>query len=255
MRKTLTYVVTLLVCLGLVGAVWAGKPGGKKTKEGVIPVTVTFRDLVTPDDLIKSDGMGFYSDGMSGVAATISGGPSHPGRLRFDTGKERTLTLNFGLPDFPDCAGGNFPSMDNECRTVANLILLNEWEEVAMGDASFLMELDNRLNLLAMTEGEKTFVGFQIGFPSQLKRKINYLRFGWFGGVAGTVKRGTGKDLDHTWTLEAVELDDILSIAELWEANTNSAKGATSSKTGSGSLPFLITVVCKDPTQCVAPSP
>ncbi len=102
MRKTLIYVVSLLVCLGLVGAVWAGK-GGKKGGN-TIPVTVEFRSLgvggecfdlvlgLGSIDQICSDGEGIYTDGEQNVQAVILG-KDGPGNLLFSTPKPAKKTL------------------------------------------------------------------------------------------------------------------------------------------------------------------
>ena len=97
MRKTLTYVVSLLVCLGLVGSVWAVKPVGKKPKGSTIPVTIQFRDQdcdanFAGIDRICSDGLGLYDDGKDNVQAAI-GGKDGPGSLIFSTPKPHKKPL------------------------------------------------------------------------------------------------------------------------------------------------------------------
>ena len=266
MRKTLIYVVSLLVCLGLAGAVWAGKGGKKTTPVGLIPVTVTFRDSgSTPVDLIRSDRMGTYTDGVDGVQATISSDPN-PGRLWLRTGKEgRRLILNFDFPETQDDSGNvvligadctdtdRFPSIQvigvtplEDCFTVATLSLFQEYGYDGM---CCLVPLDRRLNLLAMPVGSTAYVSFTIAFPAKVKNKTNRLGFGIFTAPdsPGTVTRVA----KGTWTLEAVEplfdnkgkiTGTQFSVAEL----TEPTKGERRSPTGIGPLPFHVTVVCID---------
>ena len=244
MRKTLIYVVSLLVCLGLVGSVWAGKPGGKKTKENKIPVTVTFRDpSIAPDDLIRSDDKLTYTDGVGGVEASIRSDTVGEGQLQLGTGTAgRKMTLNFNF-DEAKCTDDRF-MMVGDCRTVARLVMLREW--VLVEETASLRQLKRNLNLLAMREGSTAYAGFQIFFPSKFERTQNLLRFGFFDGRPGTVIR---TDAD-TWTIEAVEPFDptdpskgtIPSVAVLLEGNEKPKGKEHVTETGRGPLPFQITV-------------
>ena len=123
MRKTLTYVVSLLVCLGLVGAVWAGKGGKKGGKKGgsTIPVTVEFRDHecntpFTNIDQICSDTGGPYIAGEQNVQAVILG-KHGPGRLLFSTPKphKRPLERPLFFDLRPFCVNPITGARDPDC--------------------------------------------------------------------------------------------------------------------------------------------
>ena len=188
------------------------------------------------------------------------------GQLHLRTDKsQRELSLNFGLDASWSgnvCTDARFTSITDtgvdsggDCRTVANLLTFNEWVEELGGLVSQERTI---LNLLAMPVPSTAFGSVTIRFPSELKNKINLLRFGVNEqGSPVTVIR-TAAD---TWEIEAVEPVDPLdltqgtkfSVAFLLEGGVGPPKEGLFTVTGFGPLPFHITIVCDVASQCPKP--
>ena len=217
MRKTIGWLVSLVLCLGLAVPDLAaqgkggdrGKKGGASDGGGAFSVCVTFENA--DGDLISSDFMRGYGDNQEGVLAIVG---KKRGGFRLDTNnKGREVSL-----DFSDCVSGEtctspFSTGDKDSQDV----------DLRIGDEYVFDETTGRreptgqkLDIVEMDGGETAFGALVITFaptgrPAKLKFKVvfGYIQFtACTGGDPVTVTRGgTAGNPTNSWTLFAAASD------------------------------------------------
>jgi hypothetical protein len=244
MRKTVGWLVTLVVCLGLAVPDLAaqgkggnkGKKGGESEGGGTISVCVTFRDQDSPGiDLIRSDGTPEYCDGSEGVLAIVG---VKNGGFRLDTNnKGREVSL-----DFSDCVDGEVCTSSPPSGSEDVDLRLGEEFDCDMGGC---LPMGNKLDIFEMDGEETAFGALVIKFaPTGRANKLLFkVVFGQVqfsvceGGDPVTVTRGGDPgEPTNSWKISATDTDE----ACLFKVVDNNAEGTLE---GRFHLPFSIDVV------------
>ena len=243
MRKTIGWLVSLVLCLGLAVPDLAaqgkggnrGNKGGASDGGGTISVCVTFRD--DGADRITSDGIKEYCDGSGGVLAIVG---KKNGGFRLDTSnKERKVFLNFSNCVPNETCTSPFPTgtEDVDLRIGEKFVFDEVDQELREGAGQ-------KLDIVEMDGGETAFGALDIVFaptgkPAKLQFLIVFGRFRGSGIVCGdpvTVTRGgTADNPTNSWTLSA----DAGDVACLFKVVDN-FKEVT--REGRFNLPFSIDV-------------
>ena len=212
MRKTVGWLVSLVVCLGLAVPDLAaqgkggnrGKKGGESDGGGTISVCVTFRDV---GDRIRSDGISEYCDGSGGVLAIVG---KKRGGFRLDTSnKGRKVSL-----DFTDCVSDGGCTSSPTGMEDVDLRIGEEYEFDAT--AGKRLPTGQKLDIVEMDGGETAFGALVITFaptgrPAKLQFRVVFGQAQFFacpGGDPVTVIRGgTTGNPTNSWTLSAAAGD------------------------------------------------
>lgn len=212
MRKTIGWLVSLVVCLGLAVPDLAaqgkggnrGNKGGKSDGGGTISVCVTFSDVVA--DRITSDVMREYCDNQEGVLAIVG---KKRGGFRLDTNnKGREVSL-----DFTDCVSAVCTSSPTGTEDV-DLRIGEEYEfDAAAGKR---LPTGQKLDIVEMDGGETAFGALVITFaptgrPAKLQFKVVFGQAQFLACPDGdpvTVTRGEDAgNPTNSWTLSAAAGD------------------------------------------------
>ncbi len=215
MRKTVGWLVSLVLCLGLAVPDLAaqgkggakGNKGGASDSGGTISVCVTFRDDVA--DQITSDGISVYCDGSGGVLAIVG---KKRGGFRLDTNnKGRKVSLNF-----TDCVSGE--TCNSPFPTGMEDVDLRIGEEYQVNVLTGEREATGqKLDIVEMDGGETAFGALDITFaptgrPAKLQFKVVFGQIQFIactGGDPVTVTRGgTAGNPTNSWTMLATDDDE-----------------------------------------------
>ncbi len=230
MRRKKIWVVTLMAFMVLALPGLAQK--GKKPKKGKIQVTVTFRDDIDLIDKIRSDSLGSYEKGAFIGAAK--------GNFHFAiVGKGNQLATRTLFLDFSECTSAPLlcrlpasftPSGSSDPEGAVNFHTSGiDLREMVKGESRGDLRLSVSLDLLG--EGIWT-VFFRPNADCQ-------------GSSLASVTRID----DVTYEIETGPFpSDLACLGQ-------SVGGHAFIFSGLYRMPFKITLVCKDPTQCVAPLP
>ncbi len=218
MRKTIGWLVSLVVCLGLAVPDLAaqgkggnkGNKGGESDGGGTFSVCVTFRDADVPVlDRIRSDGISEYCDGSGGVLAIVG---KKRGGFRLDTNnKGREVSL-----DFTDCVSAECtsPFPTGKEKEDVDLRLGEEYEFDATADKR--LPTGHKLDIVEMDGGAMAFGALVITFaptgrPAKLQFKVVFGQAQFLACPDGdpvTVTRGGDADNPtNSWTLSAAAGD------------------------------------------------
>ncbi len=215
MRKTVGWLVSLVVCLGLAVPDLAaqgkggnrGNKGGESDGGGTISVCVTFSDVVA--DRIRSDGISEYCDGSGGVLALVG---KKNGGFRLDTNnKGRKVSLDFSnCVPAGTCTSSPTGTEDVDLRIGEKFV----FDELVPG---LRVGAGQKLDIVEMDGGETALGALDIVFaptgkPAKLRFLIVFGRFAGSGIVCGdpvTVTRGGAPgNPTNSWTLSATASDE-----------------------------------------------
>ena len=220
MRKTVGWLVSLVVCLGLAVPDLAaqgkggdkGKKGGASDGGGTISVCVTFRNAVA--DRITRDAIGEYCDGSGGVLAIVG---KKNGGFRLDTNnKGRKVSLDFSNCVPNETCTSPFPTGDQDFQDVD----LRIGEKFVFDEDELDQELrvgaGQKLDIVEMDGDETAFGALDITFaptgrPAKLQFKVVFGQGQYLACPDGdpvTVTRGGSPgNPTNSWTLSAAAGD------------------------------------------------
>ncbi len=211
MRKSIGWLVSLVVCMGLAVPDLAaqgksgakGNKGGESDGGGTFSVCVTFENA--DGDLIRSDFMRGYCDNQEGVLAIVG---KKRGGFRLDTNnKGREVSLNF-----TDCVSGCTSSPTG--TEDVDLRIGEEYEFDATADER--LPTGQKLDIVEMDGGATAFGALVITFaptgrPAKLQFKVVFgqAQFLACDGDPVTVTRGEDAGTPtNSWTMLATDDDE-----------------------------------------------